>query len=126
MWIFICSCFREFTNLVISNPEAEFTKSVVIVNGVNHGQFASGEMPPNVIENDIASDLSETEAFIAIADATVMFMDSVFGDLDARERLHKAIVKTNDTFNPLLMAEDFEFMGTSSELAIYSQESIIY
>ena len=81
-------------------------------------------MPPNVVENDIASDLSQTEAFNAIADATVMFMDSVFGDLDARERLHKAIVKTNDTFNPLLIGEDFEVMGTSSELAIYSQVSI--
>ncbi|XP_072028148.1 uncharacterized protein [Amphiura filiformis] len=116
--------YRELLNLMTTDPEAEFTKSVVLVSGVNHGQFASGEMPPEVVENDILSDLTQADAQGAIADASVMWMEANMGDTAARDRLQKAVSKTNDTFYPLFVAEDYEQNGMASEWAIISQELV--
>ncbi|XP_072028831.1 uncharacterized protein [Amphiura filiformis] len=115
---------RQLLSLMKTDPQAEFTKSVVLVSGVNHGQFASGEMPPNVVKNDIVSDLTQAEAHDAIADASVMWMEANLGDTEARNRLHKAVSKTNDTFYPLFVAEDYEQSGMASEWAIISQELV--
>ncbi len=107
-----------------SDPEAEFTKSVVLVSGVNHGQFASGELPPRVLENDITSDLTEAEAHAAIADSCVMWMEANLGLTKAKVRLHKAVANTNDVFYPLFVAEDYEQTGVTSRWAIDSQVSL--
>ncbi len=108
-----------------SDPEAEITKSVVLVSGVNHGQFATGEMPPEVVENDITSDLTEAEAHAAIADACVMWMEANLGLQEAKDRLHKAVANTNDIFYPLFVAEDYEQTGVTSRWAIDSQVSCL-
>ena len=118
--IFFC---RQLSALVAKNPSAEYTKSVVLVNGVNHGQFASGQIPSRITQNDIRSNLSLSEAQCLIAKICSLFMTVNMESSadDAKMLLHSEVSKTNATFKPLFVAEDFQLQGESSKWAIGAQ-----
>ncbi|XP_063959815.1 uncharacterized protein LOC129267048 isoform X6 [Lytechinus pictus] len=63
--------FRELETLLTEDPAALATKPVIIMEGVNHFQFASGEVPPEVVERDISSELTATEAWSLLAEELV-------------------------------------------------------
>ena len=98
-----------------------YTKSVILVDGVNHGQFASGDMPPEVVENDITSSLTEEEAHYAIADVCMRYVEANIADVSSREKVAAAVATTNGTFGPLFAAQDLESNGEISGWAIYAQ-----
>eukprot|EP00057_Strongylocentrotus_purpuratus_P029520 XP_011683994.1 PREDICTED: uncharacterized protein LOC105447521 [Strongylocentrotus purpuratus] len=56
--------------LQLKDETALATKPVVVVEGVNHFQFASGDPPPAVVRGDISPDATATEAWTLLARVT--------------------------------------------------------
>ena len=46
---------------------ALYRTPVLLIKGVNHGHFASGDMPPTVRQNDLSADVAEATAHALIA-----------------------------------------------------------
>jgi len=55
-------------------PELEGKFPVFVIDRVNHGQVASGELPDVVIERDVDAEVDGDEAYKRYAEATVAFM----------------------------------------------------
>jgi hypothetical protein len=50
-------CFRELENETLHNPTPlNLITPVIVMRGINHGHFASGNMPPNVLKHDLPVD----------------------------------------------------------------------
>jgi len=56
------------------NPELEGKFPVFVIDRVNHGQVASGELPDVVIERDVDAEVDGEEAYKRYAEATIAFM----------------------------------------------------
>ena len=62
-----------FTNInYITALEGKFP--VFVIDRVNHGQVASGELPDVVIERDIDAEVDGEEAYKRYAEATIAFI----------------------------------------------------
>ncbi|KAL3841759.1 hypothetical protein ACJMK2_019861 [Sinanodonta woodiana] len=70
----IVDTFEELENDVKNNANATFRTPVIVMPGVNHGQFASGTMPPNVAKHDLKPDVTENNAHEQISNHTSDFI----------------------------------------------------
>ncbi|XP_070568933.1 uncharacterized protein [Ptychodera flava] len=59
---------------IASSATSKLRSPVCLLSGVNHGQFASGPMPPNVALNDLRAEVSQSEAHQSITRLTTLFM----------------------------------------------------
>ncbi|XP_072178676.1 uncharacterized protein [Diadema setosum] len=66
--------FRELVQLANGNSDLIATKPVVIVEGTNHFQFASGEIPPFVAQEDLPADVDLEVAHELLAEPIVAFI----------------------------------------------------
>lgn len=65
--------YSELYNDVATDPRAKYHTPVILMEGVNHGQFASGRMPSNVATHDLPPDVTNTTAYQRIANYTCSF-----------------------------------------------------
>ena len=84
----------------------KYKTPVIVMEGVNHGQFASGKMPRNVANYDIISELSTTAAHDLISNFTNAFMVSVRND-------------SNTNIDKAMSILEEGYMATSSILQVY-------
>ncbi|ESO97510.1 hypothetical protein LOTGIDRAFT_228186 [Lottia gigantea] len=103
----IADTFEELKGDVAKRNDAKYRTPVIIMTGVNHGQFASGTMPSNVLNYDLASEISATAAFLLISKNTADFMVTSVGTpgsalTSAKSRLDQAYARTDDFLKPLL------------------------
>eukprot|EP00057_Strongylocentrotus_purpuratus_P029519 XP_011683993.1 PREDICTED: uncharacterized protein LOC100890127 [Strongylocentrotus purpuratus] len=70
----IAKPFRDLEALQLKDETALATKPVIVVDGVNHFQFASGDPPPAVVRGDISPDATATEAWTLLARVMRDFM----------------------------------------------------
>lgn len=66
--------FRELEADLILAPTQKFTTPVIVMEGMNYGQFASGTLPPAVAGYDLKPEISQKDAYDAIANYTNAFM----------------------------------------------------
>lgn len=66
--------YSELYNDVATDPRAKYHTPVILMEGFNHGQFASGRMPSNVATHDLSPDVSNTTAYQRIANYTCSFV----------------------------------------------------
>lgn len=78
------------------HPMQKYKTPVIVMEGVNHGQFASGRMPSNVADYDLDPELSATAARDLISNFTNAFMVSVRNDSDTN--LDKAMSVLEDGY----------------------------
>ena len=69
--------FSELAEDEVSNPKAKYRTPVIVMEGVNHGQFASGEMPSNVATHDLPPDVTNMTAYSQIANYTCSFIFNI-------------------------------------------------
>jgi hypothetical protein len=74
------SNFRELYEDTLSDPKAKFRTPVIVMEGSNHGQFASGTMPPNVATHDLPPDVTNTTAYQTIAKYTCSFISNTIAN----------------------------------------------
>jgi hypothetical protein len=84
----------------------KYKTPVIVMEGVNHGQFASGKMPPNVANYDLNPELSTTAALDLISNFTNAFMVSVRND-------------SNTNIDKAMSILEDGYMATSSILQVY-------
>ncbi|CAM9266739.1 unnamed protein product [Ectocarpus fasciculatus] len=96
------------------DPEvATLYMPVTTISGMNHMQFASGEVPTFVLENDLQAEVSEEEAqAMAVADMT-SFMGSILFPQDASyaQTLQKRVQESTEFTQPIvdaLLMESYE------------------
>ncbi|KAK3584320.1 hypothetical protein CHS0354_017131 [Potamilus streckersoni] len=71
---------RKLENDVKNDTSATFRTPVIVMPGVNHGQFASGLMPPNVAKHDLKPDVTEENAHEQISNYTRDFILATLPD----------------------------------------------
>ncbi|XP_038059607.1 uncharacterized protein LOC119730686 [Patiria miniata] len=122
----LADVYSEMDALEATNPGSQFRYPVVLLEGVNHGQFASGDMPPNVVANDIPSNLTFTEAHDLIGQASADFIMLTFAALpDQKDRIEKGLEGTGELLVPLMKAKSMEQDGEMSPWVLYAQEMVI-
>lgn len=84
----------------------KYKTPVIVMEGVNHGQFASGKMPPNVANYDLNPELSTNDAHDLISNFTNAFMVSVRND-------------SNTNIDKAMSILEDGYMATSSILQVY-------
>ncbi|ESO97511.1 hypothetical protein LOTGIDRAFT_152602 [Lottia gigantea] len=103
----IADTFEELKGDVAKRSDAKYRTPVIMMTGVNHGQFASGTMPSNVLNYDIKSEISSTAAHLLISKNTADFMVTSIGTAgsalkSAKHRLDQAYARTDSFFKPIL------------------------
>ncbi|XP_067654983.1 uncharacterized protein [Haliotis asinina] len=63
----IADSFQQLKGDVAKNTSAMYRTPVIVMSGINHGQFASGEMTPSVLEKDLEPEVNLTTAHEIIA-----------------------------------------------------------
>lgn len=91
---FLC-LFSELYNDVVTDPRAKYHTPVILMEGVNHGQFASGKMPSNVATHDLSPDVTNTTAYQKIANYTCSFVSyTLSNDTSSQVVLDEGFNKT--------------------------------
>lgn len=91
------------------NPKATTYSPVVVVEGLSHMQFASGEPPSLVRERDLQPEISYDNAHQKIANLSAAFIAlQLSKDKDAGSYITKAINNTLALLNPLLTGFQLE------------------
>ncbi|KAK3105881.1 hypothetical protein FSP39_007723 [Pinctada imbricata] len=67
--------FEELSDDVKINVTAKYGTPVIVMIGVNHGLFASGNMPPEVLKYDFFPDVSISYAHQEMANISAAFME---------------------------------------------------
>ncbi|XP_070568932.1 uncharacterized protein [Ptychodera flava] len=126
----ITSLANHYTKLQNSSVDAvKLTHAFTVLQGINHGIFATGPMPPNVVNNDVDAEVSESEAHGMIGDVVNLFIvvttKTPSSEVAAAEmNLIELIDNTTDGFIPLIEARDLESFSNYSTWSIYAQEWI--
>ncbi|KAK7479111.1 hypothetical protein BaRGS_00029629 [Batillaria attramentaria] len=66
--------FQELSKTMAADADALYRTPVLLVKGVNHGHFASGDMPSTVRQNDLTADVTEVTAHALIAPVVNSFL----------------------------------------------------
>lgn len=108
----ITRLLKEFEQLLDETlhckcKNATFRTPVIIIEGANHMQFASGNIPPRVRQLDLQADVTEQEAHRKIGQhlnsfSTALFSGSLIEIGDAQQKLQDAHLDTRKRFQPLL------------------------
>ncbi|XP_071104987.1 uncharacterized protein [Haliotis cracherodii] len=109
----IADTFQELKGDVAHNVSAMYRTPVVVMPGINHGQFASGTMPPSVLEKDIDPEVNLTTAHIAIArhcnDFMVVTLQQPTSHVtSAQAALTQAYRNTSSIMEPLLQMKTLD------------------
>lgn len=84
-------------------------RPVVILQGLNHWSFSSGDLPGNVRSHDLRAERSQLEGHQMIGEAVSDYLAFLFGkSTGARQRLVTAVQKTGVILKPLLEALKME------------------
>ena len=103
------------------------TAPVIFIEGANHAQFASGEMPPYIRDKDLASNETDEVVYGRIGKHVNDFLTVNFGSQDsqtskAREHLAEAFLKSSKKFKPFLDIKHLDTDGSESMWTIIAQE----
>ncbi|KAK3101062.1 hypothetical protein FSP39_000675 [Pinctada imbricata] len=80
----IVSSFEDLEDSIQKASNSLYRTPVIVMPGVNHAQFATGDMPSNVKQHDLPSDSTEGEAHMAIAKYTSAFLNSIITGVDQK------------------------------------------
>ncbi|KAH3877193.1 uncharacterized protein LOC127871066 [Dreissena polymorpha] len=107
----IVDTFEELENETVNNPRPTsimYTDPVIVMPGINHGHFAAGTMPPNVVKHDppADSDVTPNSAHDTIAWHVTNFLIVTLGQptemrLVAFAGLKSAFFQTKNIIQPL-------------------------
>ncbi|XP_063426640.1 uncharacterized protein LOC134710278 isoform X2 [Mytilus trossulus] len=95
--------FEELEEDLILAPTQKYTTPVIVMEGMNYGQFASGTLPPAVASYDLKPEISQKDAYDAIANYTNAFMLYVRDTnvSEATSMLEEGYSKTQSILQPL-------------------------
>ncbi|XP_061183326.1 uncharacterized protein LOC133191597 [Saccostrea echinata] len=116
----IMDTFQELYEDVSSNMKAKYRTPVLVMEGVNHGQFASGKMPSNVAEHDLPPDVTNVTAYQKIARYTCSFISNIASSSALSQQvLDEGFNTTFRLLEPLARVKALETNGFShwTELA---------
>ncbi|XP_052106400.1 uncharacterized protein LOC127738939 [Mytilus californianus] len=102
----IVDTFEELQEDVKSDPEQIYRTPVIVMESINHGQFASGQLPKTVTDHDLNPEVSQSVAYNTIANYSNAFMVVVRNDTDtnvtqAENILEDGYTKTTTMMQPL-------------------------
>ncbi|XP_022339040.1 uncharacterized protein LOC111134370 [Crassostrea virginica] len=101
--------FNELAEDEVSNPKAKYRTPVIVMEGVNHGQFASGEMPSNVATHDLPPDVTNMTAYSQIANYTCSFISNILrNDTESQQILDGGYRNTYNLLQPLMRVKDLD------------------
>eukprot|EP00931_Biecheleriopsis_adriatica_P066218 TRINITY_DN40617_c0_g1_i1.p1 TRINITY_DN40617_c0_g1~~TRINITY_DN40617_c0_g1_i1.p1 ORF type:complete len:568 (-),score=118.73 TRINITY_DN40617_c0_g1_i1:93-1796(-) len=96
----------------VGGPQVDLDRPVVLLEGLNHWSFSSGDLPSNVANNDIQAEVAMEEGHATIAGTISDFMVTHFGaekdKPNARAALVRAVEKTGELLNPVMEAMHME------------------
>ncbi|GFO10049.1 hypothetical protein PoB_003655400 [Plakobranchus ocellatus] len=100
------------------NKTALYRKPVVNIKGLCHAQFASGPMPPKVIEMDLKPDITETQAHAEIGRYVSHFLAVTFSTVqsevaEAKMQLDNDFMESGTRFQPLLNMKALDRAGNT-------------
>ncbi|XP_076100074.1 uncharacterized protein LOC143069366 [Mytilus galloprovincialis] len=99
----IVDTFEELQEDVISDPEQIYRTPVVVMESINHGQFASGPLPKPVTDHDLNPELSQSVAYNTIANYSNAFMVVVRNETDTNVTKAKNILEDGHTKTAAMM-----------------------
>ncbi|KAK6191736.1 hypothetical protein SNE40_003342 [Patella caerulea] len=102
----IAESFEELKANAAKSQNAIYRTPVIVLNGVNHGQFSSGTMPSNVLEYDLTPEVDAATAYTMMAVNIDNFLVTVLGapstaTSKARAGLKQAFKNAGVFFEPL-------------------------
>ncbi|XP_052719460.1 uncharacterized protein LOC128191438 [Crassostrea angulata] len=101
--------FNELYNDVVTDPRAKYHTPVILMEGVNHGQFASGRMPSNVATHDLSPDVTNTTAYQRIANYTCSFVSyTLRNNTSSQWVLDEGFNKTYQLIQPLRQMKELD------------------
>jgi len=93
-------------------PKVGLDRPVVLLEGLNHWSFSSGDLPGNVANNDIQAEVSKEAGHAAIAETISNFLVGSFGSNPDKEAAAAAIMfamrRTSDLLAPVTEAMHME------------------
>ncbi|XP_064386786.1 uncharacterized protein LOC135335273 [Halichondria panicea] len=102
---------EEFYHRIIHATDRDSANNnfpVVVVHGVSHLQFASGDPPELVKLRDLKPEISEEQAHKNIALLVSAFISTKLGDAAAFQYVSSAVVATDTFMKPLIAAYELE------------------
>ena len=106
---------------------ALYKTPVILIEGGNHAQFASGKMPFILSDEDLTPDLKEQEARVQIAKhvnsfITATFVSSTDMKDTALEELEEAFLNADKKFQPFLYTKELDEKDGFSQWTVLAQE----
>ncbi|XP_050408424.1 uncharacterized protein LOC126823559 [Patella vulgata] len=103
----IADSFEELKADAAKSQNAIYRTPVIVMNGVNHGQFSSGTMPSNVLKYDLTPEVDAATAYTMMSVNIDNFLVTALGapstaTAKARVGLTQAYNNANTLFTPLL------------------------
>ena len=100
---------------------------VILLEGVNHAQFASGLMPPHVSLGDLAPNVTEEQAHLKVGEYVNHFLTATFSSEDshieqALRNLTAAFFQCVVKLQPFLVIKSLDTDGEESLWTILAQE----
>lgn len=100
---------------------------IVCLEGANHAQFASGEMPNYIKSGDLAANVSEEDAHAMIGQHINSFLTVTFSSIESQtnialEQLINAFVKTVKKFQPFVDVKYLDTDGRESMWTVLAQQ----
>lgn len=96
----------------VGGPQSGLDRPVVLLEGLNHWSFSSGDLPGNVANNDIQAEVSKDDGHAAIAETISNFLVAHFGAAPDKAVASAAIVtavkKTGELLAPVTEAMHME------------------
>mmetsp|Transcript_16422 Transcript_16422/g.30967 ORF Transcript_16422/g.30967 Transcript_16422/m.30967 type:complete len:559 (+) Transcript_16422:38-1714(+) len=99
--------FHQVTKM--GGPEQSLDRPVILLEGLNHWSFSSGDLPSNVKKNDIRAEVSVSEGHATIGQSVADYFSALFGgDKAAAQSISAAVKKTGELLAPVLSALELE------------------
>lgn len=104
-----------------------YKRPIVVIEGANHAQFASGSMPGSYRMSDLSPDGTEEDAHIMIGKYVHAFLTAIFSSQQssidaARVELDIVFAKSAEIFQPLLDMKTLDVNGNVSQWTIMAQK----
>ena len=107
---------REYSKMQKLPVEKQWNKPVIILDKVNHMQFADN----SYLEGDLEAGIPTQEAHAKIADVVSSFIALQLGQIDeSKESLRKYLERSDEILNPLLIA-----LESDDTLCLEGQKSV--
>ena len=121
--------FEKLQEDLESSHVALYQTPVMVVEGANHAQFASGDMPRRIQGDDLQPSITEDEAHRKIGKQVSSFLTALFTTLaDQKEtalaELEEAFFNAYQIFKPFLEIKDLDQKGRASQWTSLAQERL--